>query len=159
MEVDIAVMSPVSNSIIALIDVLCGFFVEIKGIEKTMDKILKPTFVIESSHPYVYQVRDPVVVQCKGAESFSLTYSSSSQFPPMDFMKAIKIVNPQTNAELYRISSETSTHNQEVIESKDEMNIEFEYNDIKKLKLEYLIGHPVPDCYGYRIVVKPQFGT
>ena len=54
MEVDIAVMSPVSNSIITLIDILCGFFTEIKAVEKSMDKVLKPTFVVESSHPYTY---------------------------------------------------------------------------------------------------------
>ena len=76
MEVDIAVMSPVSNSIITLIDVLCGFFTEIKAVEKSMDKVLKPTFVVESSHPYTYQLREPVVIQCKGAESFKVSYSS-----------------------------------------------------------------------------------
>ena len=59
MEVDIAVMSPVSNSIIKLIDVLSGFFVEIKGIEKSMDKVLKPTFIVESNHPYIYQIKEP----------------------------------------------------------------------------------------------------
>lgn len=62
MEVDIAVMSPVSNSIISLIDVLCGFFVQIKSIEKSMDKMLKPTFVVESSHPYIYELKEPVTI-------------------------------------------------------------------------------------------------
>ncbi len=41
-----------------------------------MDKILKPTFVVESSHPYTYEVKDPVTISCKGAESFKVTYGS-----------------------------------------------------------------------------------
>ena len=59
MEVDIAVMSPVSNSVINFIDVLCTYFVEIKAIEKKMDKILHPTFTVESAHPYIYEVMEP----------------------------------------------------------------------------------------------------
>jgi hypothetical protein len=94
MEVDIAVMSPVSNSITSLIDVLCNFFTEINSTEHAMEKILKPTFIIESTHPYVYEVREPVKVQCKGAEGFKVSYSSASKFPPMDFMRGIRIVNP-----------------------------------------------------------------
>ena len=39
------------------------------------------------------------------------------------------------------------------------MKIEFEYSDIKKLKLEYLVGHPVPDCYGYKLEIAPLFGS
>lgn len=54
MEVDVAVMSPVSNSIITLIDGLSSFFVEIKAVEKSMEKVIKPTFVVETSHPYSY---------------------------------------------------------------------------------------------------------
>ena len=76
MEVDIAVMSPISNSIIALIDVLANYFVEIKEMEKSMEKVLKPTFVVESAHPYVYEMKERVVVACKGAESFKVVYSA-----------------------------------------------------------------------------------
>ena len=142
MEVDVAVMSPVSNSIISFINVLCEFFVEIKSQEKSMEKVLKPVFIVESTHPYVYEMREPVTVVCKGAESFKITYSGASKFPPMDFMKGIKAVDPSTNKDLHRISSETASGNW-VFESKDEIKIEFEYSDLKKLRLEYLIGHPV----------------
>ena len=77
----------------------------------------------------------------------------------MDFLKAIRVMNPQSNIDLYRISSETTTYTTQIIESKDEMKIEFEYSDIKKLKLEYLVGHPVPDCYGYKLEIAPLFGS
>jgi hypothetical protein len=76
MEVDIAVMSPVANSVIKFIDVLCTYFTEIKAVEKKMDKILHPTFTVESSHPYTYEVMEPVRIQCKGADSFKCTYSA-----------------------------------------------------------------------------------
>lgn len=46
-----------------------------------------------------------------------------------------------------------------MIESKNEVRIEFDYADIKKLKLEYLVGHPVPDCYGIKIELTPSFGS
>ena len=59
-----------------------------------MEKVLKPTFIVESDHPYIYSVKDSVTLTCKGAESFKVTYSSASKFPPMEFMKAIRIVNP-----------------------------------------------------------------
>ena len=108
MEVDVAVMSPASNSIIHFIDVLCGFFVDIKAAEKSMDKILKPTFVIESSHPYTYELKEPVVINCKGAESFKVTYSSQSKFPPMDFLKGIRVVNPHTLVDVHRYTSDSN---------------------------------------------------
>lgn len=75
MEVDIAVMSPVSNSVISFIDELCQFFVDINTIEKDLKKVLKPTFIVESTHPYIYQLKEPVRIVCKGAETFTINYS------------------------------------------------------------------------------------
>jgi hypothetical protein len=57
MDTDPAVMSPISNSIISFIDVLCLFFEEVNLREKSMEQILKPTFTIESSHPYVFEIK------------------------------------------------------------------------------------------------------
>ena len=159
MEVDVAVMAPASNSIISFIDVLCSFTVEIKAVEKSMEKALHPTFVVESSHPYVYELKAPVVISCKGAESFWVTYSAQSKFPPMDFFKAIRVVNVQTQQDLLRISSDTTTHTAIECEAKDEVRIEFDYADVKKLKLEYLLGHPVPDCFGFKLDIVPRFGS
>jgi hypothetical protein len=76
MEIDPAVMSPISNSIIGLIDVLCTYFEDVKKQEKTLEQILNPTFTVESSHPYIFEVKPTVLVSCKGAESFKVKYSS-----------------------------------------------------------------------------------
>jgi hypothetical protein len=74
MEVDVAVMSPVSNSVIAFIEILCKFFTEINSIEKDIVKVLQPTFCIETSHPYVYELKESVTITCKGAESFFVRF-------------------------------------------------------------------------------------
>lgn len=124
-----------------------------------MEQVLKPTFVVESAHPYVFEIKAPMTISCKGAESFKLKYSSQSKFPPMDFMKAIRVVNAASGIDLFRISSDTVTVNDQVIESKDEIEIHFDYADIKKMKLEYLIGHPAPECYGFKLEIKPSFGS
>jgi hypothetical protein len=42
---------------------------------------------------------------------------------------------------------------------KDEIEILFDYADVKKLKLEYLIGHPAPEAYGFKIEITPSFGS
>ena len=95
MEVDVAVMSPVSNSVVHFIDVLCHFFVEVNAIEKKMDKLLKPKFYVESPHdPFIYEITDPVFIECKGAECFKVTYSSMSKFPTSDFLRAIRFISP-----------------------------------------------------------------
>ncbi len=96
MDIDASVMSPISNSIISFIEILCEFTTEVNAREKTMDQVLKPTFIVESSHPYVFELKQPVVISCKGAESFKVQYSSKSKFPPLDFMKAIRVVNSST---------------------------------------------------------------
>ena len=159
MEADPAVMSPVANSVIGFIEVLCGFFKEVNSHEKTMEQVLKPTFVVESAHPYVFELKAPVTITCKGAESFKLKYSSQSKFPPMDFMKAIRVVNQQSQIDLLRISSDTTNYTEQIIESKDAIEIQFDYADIKKLKLEYLVGHPAPECFGFKLEIKPSFGS
>ena len=158
MEVDVAVMSPASNSIIHFIDVLCIFFTQVKSTERHMDKILKPIFVVESSHPYTYELKEPVEITCKGAESFKVTYGSQSKFPPMEFMKGIRIVNPHNKLDAHRYSSDSNTAgNTVIVDSKDHIVIEFDYADIRKQKLEYLVGHPVPDCYGFKLKIVPKF--
>jgi hypothetical protein len=57
MEIDPAVMSPIANSIIGVIDVLCNYFEDVKKEEKTLEQILNPTFIVESSHPYTFEVK------------------------------------------------------------------------------------------------------
>jgi hypothetical protein len=93
MEIDSAVMSPISSSITAYIDVLCDFFEDVKKQEKTMEQVLNPTFIVESSHPYIFEIKQPVLISCKGAESFKVKYSNQSKFPPQEFLKAIRFVN------------------------------------------------------------------
>ncbi len=76
----------------------------------------------------------------------------------MDFMKAIRVVNPHTKVDVHRYSSDSNTANNTVIiDSKDEIIIEFDYADIRKQKLEYLVGHPVLDCYGFKLEIVPKF--
>lgn len=77
----------------------------------------------------------------------------------MDFFKAIRIVNHHIQIDLYRISSDTTNYTEQTFESKDEIEVQFDYGDIKKLKLDYLIGHPAPECYGFKIEIKPSFGS
>lgn len=57
MEADPGVMSPISNSVIEFIDHLCNFFEEVNQQEKSMEKILKPTFTVESTHPYTFEMK------------------------------------------------------------------------------------------------------
>lgn len=159
MEADPGVMSPVSNSVIAFINGLVDFFQEVNSQEKCMEKILKPTFVVESTHPYTFEVRASHNIACKGAESFKLKYSKQSKFPPMEFLKSIKFVNPATGFDLLKISSDTANHDEVTVECKDEIEVQYEYSDLKKLKLEYLVGHPAPECWGFKIEVKPSFGS
>ncbi len=110
MEADPAVMSPISNSIIGFIEILCEFFEDVNAKEKTMEQVLKPTFIVESAHPYVFEIKAPVKITCKGAESFKVRYSSQSKFPPMEFLKTIRVVNLATSQDLIRISSDTNTY-------------------------------------------------
>lgn len=93
MEADPAVLAPISNSVINFIDNLCAFFGAVREQEKSMEKVLKPTFIVESAHPYIFELKDTVTITCKGAESFKLKYSAQSKFPPMEFLKAIRVVN------------------------------------------------------------------
>ena len=157
MEVDISVMSPVSNSVINLIEILASYFVDINTIETNLKKVLNPTFVVESSHPYTYEIKEPMKVTCRGAESFTVNYSYNSKFPPMDFMRAIRIINPSNNNDLLRVSNDTTNLPTQTLIIKDELELIFEYTDIKKHKLEYLVGHPAPDCYGFKFEIKPIF--
>jgi hypothetical protein len=114
---------------------------------------------VESTHPYTFEIKQKQTITCKGAETFKLKYSAQSRFPPMDFLKCIKFVNPATGIDLHKISSGTNNHNEVTVECKDQIEVQFEYADIKKLKLEYLIGHPAPECWGLKIEVKPSFGS
>lgn len=132
MEVDIAVMSPMSNSVISFIDVLCSFFVQINAIEKRMHKVLQPVSTVESAHPYVYEVKDSVTITSKGAESFQVVQSLNSKFPPMEFLRAIKFINPHNGAELMRITDSGAIAPTTILQVKDELRVEFEYNDLKK---------------------------
>jgi hypothetical protein len=77
----------------------------------------------------------------------------------MEFLKAVRVVNPATQMDIYRISSDTTTHTEQTLDSKDEIEIQFDYADIKKMKLEYLVGHPAPECWGFKIEVQPSFGS
>jgi|LauGreDrversion4_2_1035121.scaffolds.fasta_scaffold3283375_2 hypothetical protein len=61
--------------------------------------------------------------------------------------------------DLYRISSDTNTYTSQTMDCKDEIEIQFEYADLKKQKLDYLIGHPAPECYGFKIEITPSFGS
>jgi hypothetical protein len=61
--------------------------------------------------------------------------------------------------DLIKISSDTVNYNVQVCDAKDELEVQFDYADIKKLKLEYLIGHPVPECYGFKLEITPCFGS
>lgn len=119
--------------------------------------MLKPTFTVESTHPYTYNVQTPIRITCKGAETFHINPAMSIKFPPMDFLRAVKIINTVTGEEIYRHSNDSSNSSQTLI-IKDEIEFVFEYIDIKKSKLEYLVGHPVPDCYGFKFEVTPGFG-
>mmetsp|Transcript_9492 Transcript_9492/g.9038 ORF Transcript_9492/g.9038 Transcript_9492/m.9038 type:complete len:322 (-) Transcript_9492:565-1530(-) len=158
MEVDVAVMSPVSNSVVHFIDVLCTFFVEVTAIEKKMDKLLKPKFFVESSHnPYIYELSDPVLIECKGAECFKVSYSALSKLPPNEFMRAIRFIDPNTQNILYQVSGDTTSHASQQLLVRDQVEVTFEYTDIKKNNLEHMIGAPA-DCYGYKFEVVPEFG-
>ena len=77
----------------------------------------------------------------------------------MDFLKGIRVMNPHNKLDIHRFSSETTDFKERVCDSKDSIEIHFEYSDIKKLRLEYLVGHPVPDCYGYKIEITPFFSS
>ena len=158
MEIDVSVMSPLANSVITLIDELCQFFTKINATEGDLKKILKPNFIVESTHPYIYEIRDPVKITCKGAETFTVNYSYSSKFPPMEFLRTIRLVDPSNGNDLLRISNDTSSLNNQIIVVRDELDVIFEYTDIKKNKLEYLLGNPALDCYGYRLDIVPNFG-
>ena len=119
---------------------------------------MKPNFVVESSHPYIYEVMDPVRISCKGAETFTVNYSYQSKFPPMEFLRTIRLVNPQTGEDLLRITNDTNNLSNKVLVVQDEIEVVFEYTDIKKNKLEYLLGNPVLDCNGYKLDIVPSFG-
>jgi len=132
MEVDIGVMSPVAGSVISLIEQLCDYFKELKVQEDNLSKLLKPSFVIESYHPYIYELKEPQRIVCQGAERFKLNYVSSSQFPPMEFLRAIRFVDPFNKNELTRIIQETTSADINEIIVKDEFEVQFDYLDIKK---------------------------
>jgi hypothetical protein len=110
MEIDTGVMSPISSSIISFIDVLADFFQEVKVQEKSMEQILKPTFLVESAHPYIFELKQPVLISCKGAESFKIKYSAQSKFPPMEFMKSIRVVNYSNQLDLLKIASDSKNY-------------------------------------------------
>lgn len=77
----------------------------------------------------------------------------------MEFLKAIRVVNPSTSLDLYKISSDTTNYTEQTFESKDQIEIQFDYAEIKKLKLEYLVGHPAPECWGFKLEIKPSYGS
>ena len=54
MEADPAVMAPIAHSVIQFIEDLCGFFGSVNSQEKSMEQVLKPTFAVESTHPYTF---------------------------------------------------------------------------------------------------------
>jgi hypothetical protein len=114
---------------------------------------------VESSHPYIFEVKPTVLVSCKGAESFKVKYSSQSKFPPQEFLKSIRVVNYSNQMDLLKISNDTTNYTTVICDSKDDIEIQFDYADLKKLKLEYLIGHPVPECYGFKLEITPSFGS
>ena len=123
MEIDTGVMSPISSSIISFIDVLADFFQEVKVQEKSMEQILKPTFVVESAHPYIFELKQPVLISCKGAESFKIKYSAQSKFPPMEFMKSIRVVNYSNQLDLLKIASDSKNYTQQSLDCKDEIEV------------------------------------
>jgi hypothetical protein len=123
-----------------------------------LKKVLKPTFTVESTHPYTYEIRNPVRIVCKGAETFTVNYAYASKFPPLDFLRVIKIIDPSNGNELLRISNDTNNMDNQHLLVKDELEVVFEYSDLKKLKLEYLVGHPVPECWGIKLEIVPGFG-
>lgn len=100
-----------------------------------------------------------MLLSCKGAENFRVKYSDKSKFPPQEFLKSIRVVNYSTQVDLAKFSSDSSNFNVIVCESKDDIEIQFDYADLKKLKLEYLIGHPVPECFGFKLEITPEFGS
>lgn len=124
--------------------------------EGDLKKVLKPTFTVESHHPYVYEVQQSVTITCKGADTFYINPSMQTKFPPMDFLRAIRVINPATGEEIYRLTNDSSTAPQTLV-AKDQIEFIFDYIDIKKQKLEYLVGHPVPECYGYFFSIVPNF--
>jgi hypothetical protein len=74
-------------------------------------------------------------------------------------LKSIRVVNYSNQMDLHKISSDTTNYNTVICDSKDDIEIQFDYADLKKLKLEYLIGHPVPECYGFKLELTPSFGS
>ncbi len=55
--------------------------------------------------------------------------------------------------DLYKISNDTKTFTEQTLDSKDEIEVQFDYADVKKMKLEYLIGHPAPECWGFKLEI------
>jgi hypothetical protein len=56
------------------------------------------------------------------------------------------------------ITNDTNDHEQKEFLVKDEIEIVFEYSDIKKQNLGYLIGNMAEGIYGYKIDIVPKFG-
>ena len=77
----------------------------------------------------------------------------------MDFIKSIRVVNYSNQIDLMKISSDTIKYTEQSLDCQDDIEVQFDYADVKKQKLEYLIGHPAPECYGFKLEIVPQFGS
>jgi hypothetical protein len=68
---------------------------------------------------------------CKGAESFQVKFGVQTKLPPLDFIRAIRFVNPYNNIDLHRVTDNSSLELR-TLYIKDELNIEFEHSDLRK---------------------------